>query len=169
MLSLETPSIPAGLELVHTLEGHASELCSLAWLPDGRRLILGARDGFLIIWDAASGTELRRFQVDAGPVNSLAPTPEGKRVAVAIRAATVFLGPHGLGHWQEFEQAGFLQHFLRRRCPVIPVILPSCTEAPEVSAFLENMAWVDFRKQSPAPLERLLWGITGPRSTAVPS
>jgi hypothetical protein len=83
-----------------------------------------------------------------------------------IRSAAVFLGPHGVGHWQEFEQAGFLQHFLRRKCPVIPVILPTCKQDPEVSVFLENMTWVDFRKQTPDPFERLIWGITGQRAGA---
>ena len=71
------------------------------------------------------------------------------------------LGDHGLEHWQKFEQAGFFAHFVRRRCPVIPVILPNCTGEPEVSVFLEDMTWVDFRKSDSDPLDRLIWGISG--------
>lgn len=85
-----------------------------------------------------------------------------------IRVAAVFVGDHGLGHWQEFEQAGFFQHFVRRRCPVIPVILPNCMGEPEVSVFLENMTWVDFRKSDPDPLDRLIWGISGQRAAVGP-
>jgi hypothetical protein len=80
-----------------------------------------------------------------------------------IRSAAVFVGAHGLGHWQEFESMGFLQELLKRQCPVIPVILPTCQEPPDMLPFLESLTWVDFRKSDPAPLERLIWGITGRR------
>jgi len=46
-------------------------------------------------------------------------------------------------------------------CPVIPVILPSCTATPELPSFLEGMTWVDFRKLEPDPIKQLVWGITG--------
>ena len=43
------------------------------------------------------------------------------------------------------------------------VILPDGESAPDLPIFLEGMTWVDFRKQKPDPLQRLLWGITGRR------
>ena len=53
--------------------------------------------------------------------------------------------------------------YTRPACPVIPVILSDCENAPQLPPFLESMTWVDFRKQDPDPLESLIWGITGER------
>jgi hypothetical protein len=61
------------------------------------------------------------------------------------------------------ELEAFLRQFVKRECPVIPVILPDCEETPGLSIFLEGMTWVDFRKDDPAPMEQLMWGITGRR------
>lgn len=80
-----------------------------------------------------------------------------------IKAVAVFVGENGLGPWQDAELAAFLRQFVRRECPVIPVILPECKETPELPIFLEGMTWVDFRNQDPDPLRRLIWGITGER------
>jgi hypothetical protein len=48
-----------------------------------------------------------------------------------------------------------------RDCRVIPVWLPGAPERLELSLFLEEMFWVDFRLQEPDPMRQLLWGITG--------
>jgi hypothetical protein len=80
-----------------------------------------------------------------------------------IKAAAVFIGPDGMGPWQEREQDTFLRQFVKRECPVIPVILQGCKKAPKLPAFLEGMTWVDFRKKAPDPLDQLIWGITGER------
>jgi len=53
--------------------------------------------------------------------------------------------------------------FVRRGCPVIPVILPDCDKPPELPVLLEGMTWVNFSKQMPDPMEQLIWGITGER------
>ncbi|MFL5591536.1 MAG: toll/interleukin-1 receptor domain-containing protein [Ktedonobacteraceae bacterium] len=83
-----------------------------------------------------------------------------------IKSAAVFVGKNGRGLWQDMELYAFLRKFTKRegqKSPVIPVILPDCENAPELPTFLESMTWVDFRKQDPDPLERLIWGITGER------
>src|SRR5713101_2704103 len=41
-----------------------------------------------------------------------------------IKAAAVFVGPSGLGPWQNREMRAFLNEFVVRQCPVIPVLLP---------------------------------------------
>ncbi|MEO0540971.1 MAG: toll/interleukin-1 receptor domain-containing protein, partial [Cyanobacteria bacterium P01_A01_bin.105] len=81
----------------------------------------------------------------------------------SIGAAAVFVGAHGFGPWQSEEVYAFLQEFIRRHCPVIPVILPQTKKPPELPIFLRNRHWVDFRLPEPAPLEQLTWGITGRR------
>ncbi|MCZ8127870.1 MAG: SUMF1/EgtB/PvdO family nonheme iron enzyme [Microcystis sp. LE19-114.1B] len=83
-----------------------------------------------------------------------------------IKSAAVFVGGSGIGPWQHMEIEAYLRRFVRNQCPVIPVLLSNAPEQPELPLFLEGMTWVDFRRLSPKPMERLIWGITGikPRS-----
>ena len=81
-----------------------------------------------------------------------------------INAAVVFLGPSGIGPWQQMELEAYLREFVKRNCPVIPIILPGVSKLPELPIFLRGITWVDFRQDEPDPLERLIWGITGERS-----
>jgi hypothetical protein len=78
-----------------------------------------------------------------------------------IQTAAVFVGGSGMGPWQSMEIRAFLNEFAPRRCPVIPVILPSCSNVPTLPIFLRQFTWVDFRKDEPEPYNHLLWGITG--------
>lgn len=83
-----------------------------------------------------------------------------------IKSAAVFVGNNGLGPWQHIELRAFLTEFAQRGCPVIPVILPNATAVPELPLFLRQMTWVDFRKAADVGIERMIWAITGKRSTA---
>lgn len=78
-----------------------------------------------------------------------------------IKSAAVFVGKNGMGPWQQQELNAFLREFVRRRCPVIPVLLEDAPTEPELPIFLQGMTWVDFRKKEPDPMEQLVWGITG--------
>src|SRR5258708_37601453 len=78
-----------------------------------------------------------------------------------IKSAAVFVGRDGIGPWQSMELDAFLREFVNRPCPVIPVLLPNAPKEPELPIFLRGMAWVDFRKQNPDSMKRLIWGITG--------
>lgn len=87
-----------------------------------------------------------------------------------IKSAAVFVGKHNRGPWQDMEIYALLRKFvnLERKCPIIPVILPDCVDAPNLPMFLEGMTWVDFREQDELrydydPITRLIWGITGKR------
>ncbi len=77
----------------------------------------------------------------------------------SIPAAAVIIGSH-VGPWQDQELAAFMRQFVRRRCPVIPVLLPGA-ERPELPAFLDGMTLVDLAASDPDPLDQLEWGITG--------
>ena len=81
-----------------------------------------------------------------------------------IKSAAVFIGKDGIGPWQQEELAAFLREFVRRKCPVIPVLLSNAPRRPRLPVFLKGFTWVDFRQQDPDPLEHLIWGITGKRS-----
>jgi TIR domain-containing protein/CHAT domain-containing protein len=80
-----------------------------------------------------------------------------------IRAAAVFVGANGMGPWQRQELDTLLRQFVKRSCPVIPVLLPNAPTEPRLPLFLEGMTWVDFRMADPDPLDRFVWGITGKR------
>ena len=77
-----------------------------------------------------------------------------------IRTAAVFVGPSGIGPWQNRELRAFLNEFAERGCPVIPVLLPEAA-TPELPIFLRGMTWVDLRDQDGHGIKRLIWGITG--------
>jgi hypothetical protein len=78
----------------------------------------------------------------------------------SINSAAVFVGDAGLGPWQNQESQAFLNQFVKRGCPVIPVVLPSAKTEPELPWMFANLHCVDFRTDS-QPLQRLIWGITG--------
>lgn len=78
-----------------------------------------------------------------------------------IKAAAVFIGLNGIGPWQDQEIYAFLREFVKRECPVIPVMLSDCQNPPELPVFLGGMTWVDFRQIEPDPWARLIWGVTG--------
>lgn len=78
-----------------------------------------------------------------------------------IKSAAVFIGPNGIGPWQDQEIDAFLREFVRRECPVIPVMLPECPNPPELPVFLSGMTWVDLSEIENDPLVKLIWGITG--------
>lgn len=83
-----------------------------------------------------------------------------------IRSAAVFVGSSGISPWQDMEVRGLIREFMRRRCPVIPVLLSSAVGEPKLPTFLAGMTWVDFRKPEPDPLRQLIWGITGKKPTS---
>jgi hypothetical protein len=82
-----------------------------------------------------------------------------------IRTAAVFVGPDGLGPWQRQEIDALLREFVERQAPVIPVLLENAPREPELPLFLRGLTWVDFRTADQEPLERLIWGITGTRTS----
>jgi hypothetical protein len=82
-----------------------------------------------------------------------------------IETAAVFVGSSGIGPWQNRELNALLSEFVRRKCPVIPVILSEARRVPKLPIFLRQLQWVDFRDRPRDALDRLVWGITGKRSS----
>jgi hypothetical protein len=114
----------------------------------GRRLLAGGVLPWLDQWELRPGLPWQRILEEQ---------------IANIRAAAVFVGGGGIGPWQRNELEGFLLQFNKRRCPVIPVMLPEAAGEPELPLFLSGMTWVDFRLVDPDPLAQLIWGITGQR------
>ena len=65
----------------------------------------------------------------------------------SIGAVAVFAGQKGMGPWQSEEVYAFLQEFIRRKCPVIPVMLTETLTQPRLPIFLKNRHWVDLALQ----------------------
>ena len=90
--------------------------------------------------------------------------PELEKQINLIKSAAVFVGKSGIGPWQRQEIDAFLRQFVRKGCPVIPLLLDSAPQKPELPIFLQGMTWVDFRQSSRVYVDsmtQLIWGITG--------
>jgi hypothetical protein len=79
----------------------------------------------------------------------------------SINSVVIAVGKSATGPWQNVEIRAFLSEFVRRGCPIIPLLLPDCTDIPKLPLFLNQFTWVDLRKRKPDPFKLLLWGITG--------
>lgn len=63
-----------------TLRGHSRVVSSIAFGPDGKKIISGGLDGSVRVWDAETGAELITFRVYSLGVNSVAFRPDGRRI-----------------------------------------------------------------------------------------
>jgi hypothetical protein len=77
-----------------------------------------------------------------------------------IPAAAIFVGQHAIVNWQELQMYAFLNQFVERNCPVIPVLLKSAPYKPKLPPFLAMFVWVDFHQSAPDPIKQFIWGIT---------
>ena len=64
---------PSGKAL-QTLKGHTDWVYSVAFSPDGQRIVSGSRDKTLKIWDANSGQELQTLKARDGTVGPAVPS-----------------------------------------------------------------------------------------------
>ncbi len=63
-----------------TLAGHAHEVSSVAFSPDGQHIVAGSMDGTAKVWDAATGQDVFTLQGHKGHTMSVAFSPDGKRI-----------------------------------------------------------------------------------------
>ena len=64
-----------------TLRGHGDGVVfSVAWSPDGQRIVTGSDDMTAKVWDAETGQELLTLQGHAHVIKSLAYSPDGERI-----------------------------------------------------------------------------------------
>jgi WD40 repeat protein len=78
-------------KLVALLKGHTSITHSLAFSPDGKRLISGSGDHSAIIWDIASRKAAHRLQGHAEDVYSVTFSPDGDRAVTGSIDTTLRL------------------------------------------------------------------------------
>jgi CHASE2 domain-containing sensor protein len=84
-----------------------------------------------------------------------------EEIIETARTAAVLVGQDGLGPWEIPEMHACLSQFVKRRLPVIPVLLPDAPSEPKLPLFLQEFTWVDLRGGlTDEGLNRLVWGIT---------
>ena len=112
--------------------------------------------------EAGLATFLDRDQLAAGQPW----LPALEQAIARCGAVAVFVGPAGLGTWQQREVQLALDRQAEaertgRRFPVIPVLLPKVEDPP--GGFLKLQTWVDLRADlaDPVQLQLLLTGIRG--------
>lgn len=84
-------ALPAGVRLLHTLQGHEAVVYGLAFDPGGETLASGSRDKSCKLWDPKSGELLRTFQGHKDWIRSVAFDPQGGVLATASDDRTVKL------------------------------------------------------------------------------
>lgn len=93
--------------------GHAASITSVAFSPDGARVLSGSYDRTFKLWDVTTGALLRTFQGHSGHVSSVAFSPEGARVLTGS-------GDHTLKLWDAMTGA-LLRTFEGHKSDVVSV------------------------------------------------
>jgi WD40 repeat protein len=73
------------------LRGHTDGVLAVTWLPDGRTLVSGSKDGTVCLWDTTSGKQRSLLEGHIGPVTCLAAHPAGALLASGGADACIHL------------------------------------------------------------------------------
>ena len=63
-----------------TLRGHLGDVTSVAFSPDGQRIVTGSWDQTAKVWEVASGRELLKLEGHTAPIWCVAISPDGQRI-----------------------------------------------------------------------------------------
>ena len=66
-----------------TLKGHNNKIADFRWSKDSASILSASQDGFLLLWDSATGLKKKAIPLDSQWVLSCAISPNGKVVASA--------------------------------------------------------------------------------------
>lgn len=97
---------------LRTLQGHRGSVSSVAFCPEGKRLVSSSQDGTVRIWEVASGREIRTLSTHPGPVHGVTFSPEGTRLVRVGAGASEAPAVSRVLHIYDAE-SGALLHSLR--------------------------------------------------------
>ncbi|MCP4583574.1 MAG: toll/interleukin-1 receptor domain-containing protein [candidate division Zixibacteria bacterium] len=85
-----------------------------------------------------------------------------EKIIKTAKSAAIVVGSDGIGPWENVEMRGSLTEFVKRKIPVIPVLLPGAPEESDLPLFLNEFTRVDLRDGiTDEGINRIIWGITG--------
>jgi hypothetical protein len=77
----QAPTLPPGVKLLRTLEGHKDVVISVAFDPAGRTLASGSNDYTVKLWDVATGKLLRTLEGHTRGLEAVAFSADGRILA----------------------------------------------------------------------------------------
>jgi WD40 repeat protein len=83
--------------LLRAIDGHTSEVLSVGFSPDGKRVVSGSNDSTVRIWDVGTGQPTATLEGHTEAVNSVGFSPDGKRVVSISDDKTVRIWDVGTG------------------------------------------------------------------------
>jgi len=106
--------------------------------------------------------QLKERQIQPWLIGEVRPGTSWQRLLTEqidkINSVAVFIGRNG-GPWQKEEIESFIWEFIEIGRPVIPVILPTIQQEPNLPIYLKRKVLVDFRQQDLDPITQLIEGI----------
>jgi WD40 repeat protein len=82
---------PKPLRLIRTWKAHKSPITSLAFLPDGQRLLSASWDGTVRVWEVSDGTKMDEISFGR-PIRFATLSPDGQLLAISTYHPTIQLG-----------------------------------------------------------------------------
>jgi eukaryotic-like serine/threonine-protein kinase len=79
--STPTPILPLPGTTLYTFTGHTGTVYSAAWSPNGYRIASAGTDKMVLVWDAATGGNIRTYKGHKDYVRSVAWSPDGTYIA----------------------------------------------------------------------------------------
>lgn len=95
--------VTTGRQMIANWKGHSATVRCLAYAPDGRRVVSGAADGWLRVWDAATGASVGSWKRQ-GATHSVALSPDGRLVVAACDGEAVLGDAEGKGTPRELKR-----------------------------------------------------------------
>ena len=78
-----------GEQIGSPLRGHTDPVSSVCFSPDGAKIVSGSWDKKVLIWDAASGEQLRSLRGHSDVVRSVCFSSDGKKLTSGSEDSTV--------------------------------------------------------------------------------